>query len=197
MNPMVRSRRAMLKAVGATFAIPGLATSLPAAAAGYHANLDGSTMKMHSRPIPSSGEPLPVIGCGTYVGFDVEPGTDAYKQLPDVLKALFDAGGSVIDSSPMYGRAETTVGELLERSPARDRAFVATKVWTSSRERGVEQMTQSMARLKTRPIDLMQVHNLVDWRAHLVTLKQWKQEGRIRYLGVTHYTSSAMDNSRR
>ena len=91
----------------------------------------------------------------------------------------------------MYGRAETTVGELLERSPARDRAFVATKVWTSSRERGVEQMTQSMARLKTKPIDLMQIHNLVDWRAHLVTLKEWKQEGTIRYLGVTHYTSSA------
>jgi len=163
----------------------------PAAPVPTRSELDGSTMKMHTRPIPSSGEPLPVIGCGTYVGFDVEPATAAYKELPEVLKALFDSGGTVIDSSPMYGRAETTVGELLERSPARSQAFVATKVWTSSRERGIEQMMQSMARLKTKPIDLMQIHNLVDWRAHLVTLKEWKQNGIIRYLGVTHYTSSA------
>jgi aryl-alcohol dehydrogenase-like predicted oxidoreductase len=146
---------------------------------------------MHTRAIPSSGEPLPVVGCGTYVGFDVEPGTAAYRELPEVLKALFDSGGTVIDSSPMYGRAETTVGELLERSPARDRAFVASKVWISSRERGIEQMTQSMARLKTRPIDLMQIHNLVDWRAHLATLQEWKQKGTVRYIGVTHYTASA------
>src|SRR5690606_28093407 len=83
------------------------------------------------------------------------------------------------------------VGELLESSPARERAFVATKVWTSSRERGIEQMKESMARLRTRPIDLMQIHNLVDWRAHLRTLEDWKQQGTIRYLGVTHYTSSA------
>jgi len=170
---------------------PALAQPPRAAPAATRSNPDGSTMKMHTRPIPSSGEPLPVIGCGTYVGFDVEPATAAYKELPEVLKALFDSGGTVIDSSPMYGRAETTVGELLERSPERDRAFVATKVWTSSRERGIEQMMQSMARLKTKPIDLMQIHNLVDWRAHLLTLKEWKQKGTIRYLGVTHYTSSA------
>lgn len=154
---------------------------------------DGATMKMHTRPIPSSGEALPVIGCGTYVGFDVEPGTSAYKALPEVLKTLFDAGGSVIDSSPMYGRAEATVGELLESSQSRDRAFVATKVWTSSRERGIEQMKQSMKLLHARPIDLMQIHNLVDWRAHLLTLQEWKQQGTVRYLGVSHYTPRAYD----
>jgi aryl-alcohol dehydrogenase-like predicted oxidoreductase len=148
-------------------------------------------MKMHSRAIPSSGEPLPVVGCGTYVAFDVAPRTAAYRELPRVLDSLFDAGGSVIDSSPMYGRAEATVGELLEASQARSKAFVATKVWTSSRERGVEQMNQSMERLKARPIDLMQIHNLVDWRAHLTTLQEWKQAGTIRYLGVSHYTASA------
>lgn len=148
-------------------------------------------MKMNTRPIPSSGENLPVVGCGTYVGFDVQPGTDAYRELPAVLQALFDAGGSVIDSSPMYGRAETTVGELLGTSQSLGRAFIATKVWTSSRERGIQQMEESMSRLKAKPIDLMQIHNLVDWRTHLATLKDWKQQGRIRYLGVSHYTPSA------
>lgn len=145
---------------------------------------------MQTRPIPGSGEQLPVIGCGTYVGFDVDPGFAAYRELPAVLQALFDAGGSVIDSSPMYGRAETNVGNLLEASPSRSKAFVATKVWTSSRERGIEQMRLSIKRLKTTPIDLMQIHNLVDWRAHLRTLQDWKQDGTIRYLGVSHYAAS-------
>jgi aryl-alcohol dehydrogenase-like predicted oxidoreductase len=161
----------------------------PAAQTG--SNPDASPMMMHTRPIPSSGERLPVVGCGTYVGFDAEPGSSSYRELPAVLKTLFDAGGSVIDSSPMYGRAETSVGELLEASQAHGRAFLATKVWTSSRDRGIEQMNLSMKRLKAKPIDLMQIHNLVDWRAHLLTLQDWKQAGTIRYLGVSHYTSSA------
>ena len=199
------SRRAVLRTFGTALAIPQLSNpslaatgatvpqvpppAKPSEASGTRPQ--GSPMTMHTRPIPSSGEPLPVIGCGTYVGFDVEPGTAAYRELPKVLEALFNSGGTVIDSSPMYGRAETTVGELLERSLARDRAFVATKVWISSRERGIEQMRQSMARLKTKPIDLMQIHNLVDWRAHLATLQEWKQKGLVRYIGVTHYTASA------
>ena len=203
MTSMAPDRRTALKAVGAAVAIqqnpaaaatpggPGSEAPARTGAAATRAKPDGSAMKMHTRPIPSSGEALPVIGCGTYVGFDVDPGTAAYRELPEVLQTLFDAGGTVIDSSPMYGRAETTVGELLSSSPSRERAFVATKVWTSSRERGIEQMKQSMARLKTRTIDLMQIHNLVDWRAHLLTLKDWKEQGRIRYLGVSHYTSSA------
>lgn len=145
---------------------------------------------MHTRPIPSSGEPLPVIGCGTYVGFDVRPDDAVTKRLSGVLDALFDAGGSVIDSSPMYGRAEGTVGELL--AARRDsRAFIATKVWTRGREASIDQMQRSMALLRTDHIDLMQVHNLVDWKVHLKTLREWKESGRIRYLGVTHYTSSA------
>jgi diketogulonate reductase-like aldo/keto reductase len=200
------SRRAVLRTVGTALAIPQLSAPSLAATGATGASQanpattpssasgtgpQGAPMKMHTRPIPSSGEPLPVVGCGTYVGFDVEPGTAAYRELPKVLQALFVSGGTVIDSSPMYGRAETTLGELLERSPARERAFVATKVWISSRERGIEQMTQSMARLKTKPIDLMQIHNLVDWRAHLATLQEWKQKGLVRYIGVTHYTASA------
>ncbi|MFP5405459.1 MAG: aldo/keto reductase [Gammaproteobacteria bacterium] len=146
---------------------------------------------MNTRPIPSSGEPLPVIGCGTWIGFDVAPGGPESERLGAVLQALFDAGGTVIDSSPMYGRAEAVVGELLARSGTRGRAFLATKVWTRGRAAGIRQMEDSFALLRTERIDLMQVHNLVDWRTQLSTLRQWKEQGRVRYIGITHYTSSA------
>lgn len=146
---------------------------------------------MHRKKIPSSGEPLPVIGCGTWQGFDVSADSAEYERLREVLRALFDAGGSVVDSSPMYGRAEDIAGRLLAQAGTRERAFVATKVWTSGREAGIRQMEESFRLLRTETIDLMQVHNLVDWRAHLPVLRDWKAQGRIRYLGVTHYTSSA------
>ncbi len=146
---------------------------------------------MTNRPIPSSGERLPVVGLGTYRGFDVAPGTADYRALPGVLDALVTAGGSVIDSSPMYGRAEETTGELLAAHTPRPKVFLATKVWTTGREAGMAQMEASFRLLRTRTIDLMQVHNLVDWRTHLPTLRRWKDEGRIRYVGITHYTPSA------
>jgi len=148
-------------------------------------------MQMTTRPIPSTKEALPVIGCGTWIGFDRRPGTDEYQRLPGVLEALFAAGGTVIDSSPMYGRSEETTGELLAAAKPRTKPFLATKVWTSGREAGIAQMEQSFARLRTQQIDLMQVHNLVDWRTHLATLRGWKDKGRVRYLGITHYTASA------
>lgn len=191
------SRRSLVARLGAAMTYAGLPSwsraTVPQERASSPTESNGNAplMKMHTRAIPSSGEPLPVVGCGTYVGFDVEPRTSAYRELPAVLKALFDAGGSVLDSSPMYGRAETTVGELLQAPGARKKAFIATKVWTSSREQGITQMKQSMKRLQANPIDLMQIHNLVDWRGHLPTLQAWKQEGKIRYLGVSHYTASA------
>ena len=147
--------------------------------------------RMQTRPIPSTGEALPVIGLGTYINFDVVPGTAGYGALPAVLQALFAAGGSVIDSSPMYRRAEQTTGELLSAMTPRPSAFLATKVWTSGREAGIAQMERSFQLLRTARIDLMQIHNLVDWRTHLPTLRRWKGEGRIRYLGITHYTASA------
>jgi aryl-alcohol dehydrogenase-like predicted oxidoreductase len=142
---------------------------------------------MMKRPIPSSGELLPVIGLGTYINFDVAPRSAEYARLPAVLDALFASGGTVIDSSPMYGRAEATTGELLGKR----KAFLATKVWTSGRQAGIEQMTESMRLLRTDRIDLMQIHNLLDWRTHMPTLRAWKQAGRIRYLGITHYSPSA------
>ena len=145
---------------------------------------------METRAIPSTGEKLPVIGCGTYLGFDVNIGSTGYYRLPGVLAALFGAGGTVLDSSPMYGRAEEVVGKLLTTDD-RKRAFLATKVWTRGRTAGIGQMERSLELLGTDRIDLMQVHNLVDWRVHLDTLAGWKRDKRVRYVGVTHYTSSA------
>lgn len=148
---------------------------------------------MQTRAIPSSNEPLPVIGVGTYRGFDVATSSPAYKQLRSVLDALFAAGGTVIDSSPMYGRAEQTTGELLSIHEPRSPAFLATKVWTRGRKEGIAQMEESLRLLQTERIDLMQIHNLVDWQTHLPVLRDWKAQGRIRYVGISHYTSSAYD----
>ena len=147
--------------------------------------------RMLTRLIPSSGAALPIVGCGTWRTFDVGAGAAARAPLAGVLAALFAAGGSVIDSSPMYGRAEAVVGDLLAAAASRADAFLATKVWTEGRAAGIAQMERSFALLRAPRIDLMQIHNLLDWRQHLPTLRAWKREGRIGYLGVTHYTSSA------
>jgi diketogulonate reductase-like aldo/keto reductase len=146
---------------------------------------------MLTRKIPSSGEALPVIGLGTYKGFDVGSGSKERAVLGEVLRTLFSQGGTVLDSSPMYGRAEEVAGELLAAQHAREKAFVATKVWTEGWSSGIDQMNRSMKLLRCERIDLIQIHNLVDWRTHLATLRAWKDEGRIRYLGITHYSSSA------
>jgi diketogulonate reductase-like aldo/keto reductase len=149
--------------------------------------------RMHLRKIPSNGEMLPVVGCGTWRTFDVGAKPEDRAPLAEVLRILFEAGGSVIDTSPMYGSAEAVVGDLLAAAGTRSKAFIATKVWTSGHDSGIAQMRQSMRLLKTDRIDLMQIHNLLDWRAHLPTLRAWKAEGRIRLMGVTHYTQSAHD----
>ena len=145
-----------------------------------------------SRPIPLTGEAMPVIGLGTWPMFDVGADESARRPLREVVRWLLDAGAQVIDSSPMYGRAEGVVGDLLADLGARPRAFLATKVWTSGRDKGVAEMRHSAALLRTRVIDLMQIHNLVDWRTHLATMRQMKEEGRIRYIGLTHYTARAL-----
>jgi diketogulonate reductase-like aldo/keto reductase len=149
--------------------------------------------RMHTRPIPSTSAPLPVVGCGTWRTFDVGQGPAERAQLLEVLQILFDNGGSVIDSSPMYGAAEAVAGDLLTTMKAHDKAFIATKVWTRGREAGIKQMRRSMELLRVERIDLMQIHNLVDWRTQLATLRAWKTEGLIRYIGITHYTPSAFD----
>jgi len=150
-------------------------------------------MTMLRRNIPGSGETLPVIGCGTWSVFDVGTAAAERDSLGQVLSALFDAGGSVIDSSPMYGRAEGVVGSVLDAIAAHDRAFIATKVWTRGKSAGIDQMRRSARLLGSPIVDLMQVHNLLDWREHLATLREWKREGLVRYIGITHYTASAYE----
>jgi diketogulonate reductase-like aldo/keto reductase len=146
---------------------------------------------MYTRPIPATGAALPVIGCGTWRAFDVDGTPEERDRLGGVLRALVQAGGSVIDSSPMYGRAEAMVGALVRAADAHDKVFIATKVWTSGKTAGIAQMQRSMQLLAGDHIALMQVHNLLDWRTQLTTLRQWKLDGRIAYLGVTHYSTSA------
>jgi aryl-alcohol dehydrogenase-like predicted oxidoreductase len=146
---------------------------------------------MHTRPIPCSGATLPVIGCGTWLGFDVGGRPQDIPQRGEVLAALFAAGGRVIDSSPMYGSAEQVVGDVLQAAGPREQPFLATKVWTTGKEAGIAQMERSMTLLRTGRIDLLQIHNLLDWKVHLQTLREWKAQGRIGYIGVTHYTDSA------
>ncbi|MGQ0621913.1 MAG: aldo/keto reductase [Panacagrimonas sp.] len=146
---------------------------------------------METRVIPSSGERIPVIGIGTYRAFDVTEKSAPFGELGPVLDELFDAGGSVIDSSPMYGKAERTTGALLAGRKTKSRPFLATKVWTSGRAAGVAQMEDSFRRLRTHRIDLMQIHNLVDWKTHLPVLREMKERGHIRYVGITHYSQSA------
>jgi diketogulonate reductase-like aldo/keto reductase len=148
---------------------------------------------MLTRPIPSSGVQVPVIGVGTWRGFDVGRDAAGRAQLTGVLQALFDAGGRVIDSSPMYGSSEDVAGDLLAALTAHDRAFVATKVWTEGRQAGITQMEASMRKLRDERIELMQIHNLLDWRTHLDTLRAWKRDGRIQHLGITHYRDDAHD----
>jgi aryl-alcohol dehydrogenase-like predicted oxidoreductase len=148
---------------------------------------------MLTRPIPATGERLPVIGIGTWQTFDVGRNASARSELREVLNALVQGGGTVVDSSPMYGSSEEVVGDLAAELQLRPRLFVATKVWTSGRQNGIDQMNASMRKLRADPIDLMQVHNLVDAGIHLETLRAWKREGRVRYIGVTHYTASSYD----
>jgi len=165
-------RRALLAALAAA--------SLPSASLAQE--------RLMSRKIPSTGETLPVIGLGTWQTFDAGSDPSARAPLREVLKLL---DRNVVDSSPMYGSSETVAGDLIAELGIRERLFVATKVWTSGREAGIRQMEASFRKLRVERMDLMQVHNLVDVATHTKTLEAWKNEGRVRYLGITHYTSSA------
>ena len=146
---------------------------------------------MIQRPIPRSEESLPVIGLGTWQTFDVGNDARARAQLKQVLSEFARLGGKVIDSSPMYGSSESVTGDLAAELQLHKQLFVATKVWTRGRDAGIRQMEESFRRLRAERMDLMQVHNLLDWRTHLATLREWKEQGRVRYIGVTHYTASA------
>ena len=143
---------------------------------------------MLKREIPSSKELIPVAGLGSWAKFETDK-----PAVRSVLKLFVEHDGKLIDTSPMYGNAEQAIGNLTTELRIADKLFYATKVWTTGRDAGVNQMESSMRKMKRSQLDLIQVHNLVDWQTHLKTLKQWKQEGKIRYTGITHYTTSSHD----
>jgi diketogulonate reductase-like aldo/keto reductase len=147
--------------------------------------------KIMTRRIPATGEELPAIGLGTWQVFDVGADASARAPLREVIARFEKAGGKLIDSSPMYGSAESVAGDLVAELGLRDKLFIATKVWTRGREEGIREMETSFRRLRVKQMDLMQVHNLLDVDVHTKTLLDWKAQGRIRYTGITHYTASA------
>ncbi len=144
-----------------------------------------------SKKIPATGEELPVIGVGTWQTFDAGNDAAARAPLAEVLKLFAEAGGRIVDSSPMYGSSESVAGDLIAQLGLRERLFIATKVWTSGRAEGIRQMNDSFRRLRVERMDLMQVHNLVDVATHTKTLLEMKNQNKIKYAGITHYTSSA------
>ncbi len=148
---------------------------------------------MLTRRIPSSGESLPIIGLGTWQTFDVGAAPADRAPLEEVLGTFVGLGGKLIDSSPMYGNSEDVVGDLTATLGLRSKLFIATKVWVTGRDAGLAQMDASMRKLRAKPIDLIQVHNLVDVDTQLATLRDWKREGRVRYVGITHYMASEHD----
>jgi diketogulonate reductase-like aldo/keto reductase len=166
------SRRSFLHGIGLATA----ATLVPGPAA-------GAASKLLTKPIPSTGEQIPVVGLGTARTFDVKDGA-ARTALAPVLQAFFDRGGTLVDSSPMYGDAEETIGELLKET-RRGALFAATKVWTDGRQAGIEQMERSRRLWGVPRFDLLQIHNLRDWQVHLRTLSEWKAAGKVRYVGIT------------
>jgi diketogulonate reductase-like aldo/keto reductase len=172
------NRRGFLQLLGAGPAfIPGISLAQNA--------------KIMTRKIPSTGEELPAVGLGTWQVFDAGNDTAARAPLRTVISEFAKAGGKVIDSSPMYGSAESVAGDLVAELGLRDRLFVATKVWTRGRAEGIAEMERSFKRLRVTTMDLMQVHNLLDVDVHTKTINDLKAKGRIRYCGITHYAASA------
>ncbi len=188
LSPDRTNRREALRLIGA-----GVAGLIGGPSVGAWAAPPAS-LDIRTRRIPSSGEAVPVIGLGTWQTFDVGRDPAGRAPLEAVLAAFVALGGKVIDSSPMYGSSEEVVGDIAGKLGLRPKLFVATKVWTSGRASGIAQMEASMQKLRADPIDLMQVHNLLDTGTHLDTLFGWKREGRVRYVGVTHYTAGSHDD---
>lgn len=160
---------------GAAVAGAGMVTGFPALGAA----------SVPTKAIPSSGERIPIMGMGTFVTFNVADGKALLKQRVQVLQTFFDEGGGMVDSSPMYGSSEEVIGYCLKRVTDQNPLFSATKIWTPSTGTGVRQMRQSEQRWGEPKFDLFQIHNLLNWEEHLNTLRAAKDEGRIRYLGIT------------
>ncbi len=177
MNDKNWNRREFMLAAGA-------ATLLPA-------TVKAEERSMIARTIPTSGEKLPVLGIGTYDVFDHASTPEAVARSQEIVDILLGEGGSVIDTSPMYNRSERVIGDIVAAGSPRDAMFIATKVWIDGKESGIRQMEESARLMNTETIDLMQVHNLRDTDVHMDTIRDWQDQGRIRYNGLTHYTASA------
>lgn len=177
---MKLSRRSMLRLLAGSAA----ASLLPI-------EMSAAPQPLISRAIPRSGEQVPIVGLGTYRSFDVGGSGAERTAAKEVLRRFVEHGGKLVDSSPMYGPAEEVVGDLAAELGVVDKLFMATKVWTDGREAGVAQMNDSLRKMRVRRMDLMQVHNLRDLETHLNTLREWKQKGTIRYMGITHYTAGS------
>jgi len=179
---MKTSRRTVLKVVGVSSLTPSIA-------------LQATDAKnyMARRIIPSTGELLPVIGLGTSRVFDTNLSEKSLNPRKEIVKALLDHGGSLIDTSPMYGRAEEVTGKIAQDLKINDRLFLATKVWIEGKEAGEIQMNASSKKLNKAVIDLMQIHNLLDWKTHIKTLYEWKEQGKINYIGISHFRSNAFN----
>lgn len=146
-----------------------------------------------TRKIPSTGEALPVIGAGTSGSFEVQAGSAQYQQLKAVLEAFFKGGGKVIDTSPNYGGADAILGQLLEEGGWHRQCFIATKIAADSRDAAERQWAQSLSSLRTDKVDLLQIHNLRDWQTQLPYARELKQQGKTRYVGITHYLNTGQD----
>ena len=177
---MKTSRRTVLKILG----ISGLTPSMGLQAVDIK-------NKMARRIIPSTGGLLPVIGLGTSRVFDTNLNERSLNPRKEIVKALLDHGGSLIDTSPMYGKAEEVTGKIAQDLKVNDRLFLATKVWIEGKEAGEKQMKESSKKLNKAVIDLMQIHNLLDWQTHIKTLYDWKEQGKINYIGISHFRSNA------
>ena len=148
--------------------------------------------QMLRRTIPSSGESLPIIGLGTSRVFDVDPeNRQQLKIRKEIIEVLLNNGGSLVDTSPMYGQSEDLIGAILNDYPRRNELFLATKVWTKGKTEGKQQISESFKKMNTTKMELIQIHNLVDWKTQIKTLRQMKESGEISYIGITHYKSSA------
>jgi len=168
-----------------------LMAAATAAAIARPATTAVTSRTMATRKVPSSGEEIPVIGMGSSDTFDVGEDAASREGLRGVLQALVDGGGRVIDTSPMYGRAESVLGDLIDDLGLRPKLWLATKVWTRGRTAGAAQIEQSYARLRTERLELLQIHNLLDWREHVPTIRALQASGKLRYSGVTHYRADA------
>ncbi len=171
----MNNRRQLLKLIAAT---PLLSALLPVANA-FESNI------ILKRAIPSTGELLPAVGMGSYQTFNVSPNSSEKTNLANVLNAFFNAQGCLIDSSPMYGRSESVIGDLIRNLSSKPCYFAASKVWTFGKQAGLDAIVESQSRMSKSPMDLMQIHNLRDWEVHMPTLQQLKQDKKVRYTGIT------------